>query len=271
MVNPEINPQADSEFEKTSRIRIIDNHGIKRGRETVDVLAYPDRIKEHIFRRIKEVDPNHLDEGRKLVDRLTISFGARSPHDIFMEILDIWLTRSAPSETSQHSIKAKALALYEDLNNFGPTLGGFYFYDNQYPYIYINMGKIFNETDLRKVWDEEVGHFVQCLDPLSRPNIFIYFLQRGALDLGFILFNGVIGKMVLGEAKSRQEKRLSRREFVLITLSSLALFILQKPSLNTFYYFLDSFSFLQRPVKQYIALNPTPMDDFRTLFQVCIF
>lgn len=132
------------ETQSESQIKIIDNIGIRRGLVTVDVIAEPINIHNYLLDQVKKRAPNFTADAEKLINGLTISFGARSFDELEKEIRQIW--------KKDNFIDPSGWKL-----PWGPLIStadfkGAYSYHPNHPYLFFNIGNI--PTDkLGLIWD----------------------------------------------------------------------------------------------------------------------
>jgi len=195
------------ELNQQSTIKIIDNLGIHKGSAVVDVIANPTNIRSHILGQVLKRSPRFMADAEKLVNGLTISFGARPLSEIEKEV--------AIQRQKDDAFDIDTLQLFwQSLNPTDDVKGG-YFYSPIHPYLYINTGKASSSNEeLRLVWDHEVSHLIDLLDPKYRDEKNILKMLGSAIA-GLSIWPGAIATVTFAvdvAKKIKTNKQVSRRE-----------------------------------------------------------
>lgn len=262
------------EAENQRGIKIADNIGIKRGKDMIDVIADPQAIKDHILSRVAVAKPAFLGKAQEVVDKLTISFGARPYSEILTEQIEEKLANRGLEEGQKRSLAAKVtILLAQSATWFGSSIVGSTDYNENHPSIYINAGGVSNDDKLRDVWDHEVGHFINLLDPINRKEgnqIIEEALKNTALDMGIQLAFTAGETSVIQLTKVVGKRNFTRREFLkgiwrTAFLSWLVTMIPSKLVSNEVKYMQDSD---EKEAKNYAKLHQTPISEFVKLIRV---
>lgn len=206
----------NTETESPSGLKIIDNLNIKKGSESIDVLADPGKIRESVLSRVKEQNPVLLTQARQLLDKLTISFGARPIHAVQEEVANRYVERCGIKDGPGRLLASIIASYNETVGGLNQSnTAGFFFYDAERPLLYINTAGFKNEPDFKKTWDHEIDHIIYELDPHKRQDNQRKNLSRVSLALGINLAADV-SALELARAMENvgRKDKISRREFL---------------------------------------------------------
>lgn len=204
MTEPISETSQNPEIEHFSNIRIIDNEGIRRGNQVIDIDADPVKIGDYILGKVKQVYPQFLSTAEERLQGLTISLGARNEKELYeQEIKSIWKDDHIPG-----------IAIPEKIDLSDRTLG-IYFPHPKHPYLFLNTSKLGKDQWLINQWDHELAHFIDVLDPSHPDSILRTLKVMGAaigIDTSLSIIAITTGQLLVSLAK---KEAMTRREFVL--------------------------------------------------------
>lgn len=253
---------------------IIDNEGIKRGSEVIDILAGSANIRQFLLDLTERINPKYLPQAEEMISGLRISLGARSVNEVAKEAFAGKLQRKGLS-LEQASQRAGTLIFFlNDLRHWGGIFGqidGFYIFDKEQPYLYIDSGSTKNINEMRLIWDREAFHFVHTLEKYEHGDDFDYDRlifdeakhELTTLGIDLALASSFTGVMMVGEEMSRRS--FLQRSIPAIGLMG-ALFIFPVK------FFSEAINYNSNPEEgaaiTYSLKNQTSPEDFAKLFEV---
>ena len=149
------------ETEQGTGIRIIDNEGMIKEGKVVDVIADPALIRKNILERASLIlSPDKVPKVENLVERLTISFGARNLFDV---VDTETFKRDGVSIDPTGINRWLTQQIYRHLN-FTNDPYGLTFTEHGDPLIYINTPDS-HDSGYKFTWDHETSHLIDSVDP----------------------------------------------------------------------------------------------------------
>lgn len=238
-------------------LKVIDNVGIKRDGKTIDIEIDIQKIKDHLLQRAAQEKPQFFAVAQKQIAGMTISLGARQVDEIEKEF------------------HQKRSFFPDPIDPLMPKPKGLYHYHADHPYLYINSSVLKSPEEFREVWDHEVSHFINNLDPQQQrdtlPSNLSEIATVVAIDLGLSITFVLIGQKI-SDRKNRQ--KMTRRNFLGRTANNsavvAALFI--GPSIPLSQYLLHGSVYSSIEVEEYNRVyannHKTDMEDFNQMFTI---